>query len=117
LTSAELFGVGPPGTWTTILPPNDLRQARRQFTMTRLKHPDDWVLAAGGVDASMTWLKSSELFEPGAGADMFMTNVDMSGVRSAHTATLLQDGRVLILGGRDGTGNASNTAEFYNGGF
>src|SRR6185503_8195191 len=41
----------------------------------------------------------------------------MSGARSMHSAALMQDGRVLIVGGRDGSGNALATGEIFGAGF
>ena len=44
---------------------------------------------------SGTLLKSAEIYDPAAG---FFTSVAIS--RSSQTATLLPDGRVLIVGGK-----------------
>ncbi|HEY1526434.1 MAG TPA: YDG domain-containing protein [Candidatus Angelobacter sp.] len=38
----------------------------------------------------------------------------MATARSRHTATLLQDGRVLVAGGDSGAGTATNSAEIYD---
>ncbi|MEO7243699.1 MAG: hypothetical protein ABIX12_00910 [Rubrivivax sp.] len=43
----------------------------------------------------------------------FAGTTPMTQARSDHTATLLNDGRVLVLAGRDATGAASATAEVY----
>ncbi len=39
---------------------------------------------------------------------------NMAQARSQHTATLLNDGRVLLTGGLDATGSSTATAELYN---
>src|SRR5246127_443400 len=38
----------------------------------------------------------------------------LSSARSGATATLMADGRILIVGGKDGNGNALETAEVLN---
>ncbi|HZP86806.1 MAG TPA: kelch repeat-containing protein, partial [Burkholderiales bacterium] len=43
----------------------------------------------------------------------FANTGNMVQARSAHTSTLLNDGRVLLAGGFDGTGSPSATAEVY----
>jgi len=94
-------------------------QGRALHTATRL--PDGRVLFAGGwfsdqiegVDGSFatTWLYNPNDNTCVAGPDMAST-------RSQHTATLLPDGQVLILGGwatPDGGPNGpTNTAEVFN---
>jgi Galactose oxidase, central domain len=39
--------------------------------------------------------------------------VALGTARKGHTATLLKDGRVLVVGGTDANGNALATAELY----
>jgi hypothetical protein len=114
LTSTEVYSAG---TWVALpaAPAGALQQARREFSMNKLT--DSWVLALGGLDAASTRLAGSELFEPGAGGDRFYLGVSMAAVRSGHTGTRLQDGRVLILGGKDAGGTSIKSAEFYNGPF
>jgi hypothetical protein len=112
LASADFFGAGAV-TALPAAPAGALVQGRREFSMTKLT--DSWILAIGGIDSSGNRLLSSELFEPGPGFDLFVTGVSMTNARSGHTATRLQDGRVLVTGGTGAGGAAINSAELYNG--
>ena len=47
-------------------------------------------------------------------AASFVTNAPMSSTRRAHTATLLLDGRVLVVGGGDNSGVYLGSAELYD---
>jgi WD40 repeat protein len=65
-------------------------------------------LAATSADV----LATAELYDPGTGT--FSPTGSMTDFRDGHTATLLQDGRVLVVGG-GGEGYASRTsAELYD---
>jgi hypothetical protein len=58
-------------------------------------------------------IASAELYDPATGK--FSPASSMTQVRHGHTATLLQDGRVLIAGGTDDEGNVSMvSAELYD---
>ena len=77
-----------------------MRDGRQQHTATVL--PDGRVFIAGGVwqdgiDAHV--LSATEMYDPSAGT--FTRLGSMGTPRSEHTATLLPDGRVLIVGGID----------------
>lgn len=97
-----------------------LATARTNHTATLL--PDGRVLIAGGYNAGSgnevyrTHLASTEIYTPGAGADIgsFGPGPSMLLARSEHTATLLPDGRVLIVGGERDNGTFSLTSEIYN---
>ena len=69
------------------------------------------VLIAGGVKAAFPWpdivLSSAELYDPFSRS--FTRTGDMSTARAGHTATLLADGRVLIVGGSE-----NRSAEIYD---
>jgi hypothetical protein len=65
--------------------------------------PDGNVLVAGGSDST------AELYDPSTGS--FTTTGGMEIVRWAHTATLLQNGKVLVAGG--GARPPLATAELY----
>jgi MYXO-CTERM domain-containing protein len=89
-----------------------LAHARTAHTLTAL--PSGAAVAAGGVLRDTTgkitsYLKSAELFDPGSNTWNALT--DMAVARAFHSATLLNDGRVLVAGGDGLAGAATNTAE------
>ena len=73
------------------------------------------VLIAGGFGGSGTEsnpFRSTELYNPKTGT--FESAADMSVGRSGHTATLLRNGKVLIVGGWTGRYNLRRSAELYD---
>jgi Galactose oxidase, central domain len=72
------------------------------------------VLITGGTEArlGLPILSSAELFDPDTGA--FTATGNMTTARSDHSATLLPDGRVLIIGGTSAPGDGPSTAELYD---
>ncbi|HKP03197.1 MAG TPA: kelch repeat-containing protein [Chthoniobacterales bacterium] len=90
----------------------NLAQVRRAHTATLLS--DGRVLVAGGDIAdgfSGTIIDSAELYDP-ASRSWSATGSLING-RTSHTATLLPDGKVLLVGGRN-TGGDLATAELYD---
>jgi len=94
-----------------------MKTGRQQHTATLL--PDGRVLIAGGYEQKDSGsrgqtLSSTELYDPSTGT--FTPIGSMGDLRSSHSATLLQDGRVFIAGGSymsdDGTG-AVTSAVLY----
>jgi hypothetical protein len=102
LATAELYD-GATGAY--IGTTGSLANGRQYFTSTVVGGS---VLAAGGQNGS-TALSSSELYQAGA----FNTGAAMTAARSAHTATLLNNGKVLIVGGQGSNGTSLATAELF----
>ena len=84
--------------------------ARMRYTATLLL--DGKVLVAGGVTGQNgdRSTNSAELYDPGSGT--WSATGSMQGARASHTATLLQNGTVLVAGG--GGRNELATAELYD---
>jgi hypothetical protein len=92
-----------------FLPTGSMGTARKAHTATLLQ--DGRVLMIGGDSCYSGWyggcpLDSAELYDPGTGT--FATTGKMSAARLLHTATLLNNGQVLVTGG-NGAG-----AELYD---
>jgi large repetitive protein len=81
----------------------------RAYNATALLH-DGRVLVAGGAASSATYADvedTAEVFDPAT--NKFTPTGSMSSPRDYVTAVTLSDGRVLVAGGYDGTGNLSSS--------
>jgi hypothetical protein len=94
-----------------FLPTGNMLSARFRNTLTLL--PDGRVLAAGGLSpcCPTLYLASAELYDPISGT--FSATGNMSNGREFGTATLLQSGKVLVVGGHNGT-NPNVSADLYD---
>jgi len=113
LAEPPITPTSPPATasvWTTT---GNLIQARKGHTTTLLA--DGRVLVVGGVGGDYTsglgLLASAELYDPSSGSWTATGNLIQA--RADHTATLLADGRVLVVGGNGRSGILAS-AELYD---
>lgn len=115
--STEIYD---PGT-SQFTPGPDMTVPRRQHVATNLR--DGRILLTGGIQLRGSGFGASpatEIYDPTTG--VFTATDRMARGRWLHTATLLDDGRVLIVGGQPtnctGTGGcfpeALNTAELFD---
>src|SRR4029077_20224444 len=105
-----------------FIPTGSLQTARGFQTATLLG--DGRVLVAGGAHRAtdthcIGGIASAEVYDVGLGA--FAPAGALTAARYAHTATLLQNGKVLVAGGFGDTSDcqdvgvqAQNTAELYD---
>jgi len=109
LASAEVFEPSA-GAFVETGP---MHTGRLSHTATLLQ--SGAVLVAGGassLDLGATVFASAELYDPAAKG--FSVTGSLAIERYGHTATLLQDGRVLIVGGADSTQQSLAGAELYD---
>jgi hypothetical protein len=112
LRSSESFTAD--GVWQRTA---DLNEARSSHTATLL--PGGSVLIAGGLgfmdlmqeNHSYKALTSAELYDPTAAAWSYTGSLNVP--RFRHTATLLDDGSVLIVGGIGADDGLLGSAEIY----
>jgi Galactose oxidase, central domain len=113
IASADLYD---PAADTFTKLANSLNKGRDGHTATLL--PNGQVLLAGGwvedADSELGYAVGSdaELYDPQA--QTFTVTGSLLGARYNHTATLLANGAVLMIGGNAGNGNKLYTAESYD---
>ena len=123
--TSEIFcaSVGGPCTAAdgTFQPSGNMATSRDSHTATLLA--DGTVLVAGGqIDASGTPTNTAEIYCAAIAGSLctspsdvstFKVTSSMFSARAVHTASLLEDGRVLVAGGYDLTGAPTASADVY----
>ena len=98
--SAEIFDPVAK-TWS---PAGSLSSTRSYLTATVLGDGTNRVFVAGGVDNGGKTINSTILYNPSNGT--FANGPNLTTARERHTATLLPNGKVLIVGGRQASGSS-----------
>ena len=110
-----LAGVAFPAT-DPLVPVASMQLPRANHTATLL--PDGRVVIAGGVTIrdslsnSTDTLASVEIYDPATRT--FSADGALGTGRSFHTATLLKDGTILLVGGKGTDGRALDSAEVFD---
>ncbi len=108
--SAEIYYPTVTTSWSAVA---SMSVPRQGHTATRL--PDGRVLVAGGYNepdprVAGTWLNSAEIYD--RASNTWTTVAPMLAARSSHTATLLPNGKVLVVGGNGPS--LLSSAEIYD---
>ena len=104
-----LAGSAQPGTFTLT---GSMNTARYNHRATLLPSGEVLVTGGLGVNGAYASLASAELYDPKKGR--WTLTGSMNAGRTAFTATLLQNGEVLVAGGTDYEVTCYATAELYN---
>ena len=114
LNTAELYDPSNK-TWKKVA---SMSVARANHTATLIKDKNgrDVVLVVGGINynSGTQWLNTAEIYDPIN--DTWTYADSMSVAREKHTATLLPDGTVLVVGGKKSSSvnGCLKTAEIYD---
>jgi hypothetical protein len=107
LAAAELYDPAS-ATWS---PTSSLATARRNHTATLLPNGKVLVAAGSGSNSSNGTLASAELYDPASGT--WALTHSLVTARDLHTATLLFNGNVLVVGGHHESATYAS-AELYD---
>lgn len=111
LAMAEVYDARS-GAWTAIA---SMTTPRIGHTATLLPAGRVLVVAGGGevtLAEGPAYGATAEIYDPGTGR--WTATASMGKARAGHTATLLPDGRVLVVGGSIGDDATGRSAELYD---
>ncbi|MFC1727590.1 kelch repeat-containing protein [Patescibacteria group bacterium] len=108
LSTSELYD---PSTGTWAYTTGSLSSDKSDFTLTLLNSGEVLLVGGRNWDGAYTTLSTTELYDPVA-KTWALTN-NLSQIRYSHTATLLNNGKVLVTGGYTGSNNVSS-CEIYD---
>jgi Galactose oxidase, central domain len=118
VTLAPAGGAGYSGVFTNL---SSMKNARNNHTATFLPTtvtsalPNGYLLVAGGIGSGGAAIDKAELFNPAARAFGHFSSVgSMNSTRAYHTATGLQNGKVLVVGGLNSINTPLASAEIYD---
>jgi N-acetylneuraminic acid mutarotase len=96
-------------SWTTAAP---LPTGRGAHTTTLLPNGD--LLVVGGRDTSSTLISTTERYSAATQTWSTVASMGASPAREGHTATLLSNGKLLVVGGLTAAGNALANAQLFD---
>ncbi len=108
LSAVEIYDPST-NTWTTKAA---MATARTSPTATLL--PNGKVLVTGGVTNTSTYLQTAELYNPATNTWTAAGTMTGGVGRTRHTATLLGNGKVLVVGGSTNGTASTATASLYD---
>ncbi len=113
-SNPQVFATSIPFNIQGFCPTGNLTTLRRENTVTLL--PNGKVLILGGLNSNTVSaalaLNTAELFDPATG--VFTATGSMTAPRDLATATVLPNGKVLVVGGYDATSATLTSAELYD---
>ena len=116
VAAALLVGTTTLASADTLFTPTPGAMITPRYTHTATRLSNGKVLIAGGQAWDEFWnpitLRSTEIYDPSTGT--FSSGPNLIARRFSHTATPLQDGRVLFIGGQITDGTVVDQAEVYD---
>jgi putative Ig domain-containing protein/galactose oxidase-like protein/Kelch motif protein len=113
-SNPAVFATSIPFNIQGFCPTGNLTTLRRENSVTLL--PNGKVLIVGGLNSNIVSLavplNTAELYDPVTG--VFSATGNMTTPRDLATTTVLPNGKVLVVGGRDATGTILASAELYD---
>jgi Bacterial Ig-like domain/Galactose oxidase, central domain len=100
------------GQQSTLKLTGDFQQ-QNQGASTTLLPSGQWLLLGGKPANNSPVVRDAKFYDPKTGKTTTRA-YGLVEARFNHTATLLPDGRVLVLGGINGAGKVLNSAEYFN---